>query len=196
MFDNSWAKSKSEIYQFPYLEVLLLSYLLYQAEIIIANKALIFKKDIDSFTNKRRKYILNFDGKIRDVGSSISISESIVNVKINEQRAHLYKDLAMKKYARVTHRPTFEELFTELLRNRIQIENSEKLYKNLELKNSTKTPLNYQTHLQAIYTSRLFNFSKLPKPKNEENFERELEELTKSTSALSIVASKLHVPDF
>ncbi|RHZ83883.1 hypothetical protein Glove_87g131 [Diversispora epigaea] len=54
----------------------------------------------------------------------------------------------------------------------------------------------YQAHPQAIYTSQLLNFSKLPKPKNEENFERELEELTKSTSALSIVASKLHVPDF
>ncbi|RHZ83964.1 hypothetical protein Glove_86g77 [Diversispora epigaea] len=110
--------------------------------------------------------------------------------------------------ARVTHRPTFEELCCELSKYydddydenseiRIQIVNSEKLSKNLGLINSTiPTPLNYQTHPQAIYTSRLLNFSKLPKPKNEENFERELEELTKSTSALSIVASKLHVPDF
>ncbi|RHZ73037.1 hypothetical protein Glove_233g15 [Diversispora epigaea] len=110
--------------------------------------------------------------------------------------------------ARVTHRPTFEELFDELRKYRrdyshknseirIQIENSEKLSKNLGLINSTTTTrLNYQTHPQAIYTSRLLNFSKLPKPKNEENFERELEELTKSTSALSIFASKLHVPDF
>ncbi|RHZ82083.1 hypothetical protein Glove_114g77 [Diversispora epigaea] len=32
--------------------------------------------------------------------------------------------------------------------------------------------------------------------KNDENFEKELEELTKSTSALSIVASELYVPDF
>ncbi|RHZ84551.1 hypothetical protein Glove_79g73 [Diversispora epigaea] len=118
--------------------------------------------------------------------------------------------------ARVTHRPTFGELRDELwkywndryvylkegiINNDseivIQIENSEKLSKNLGLINSTTTtPLNYQTHPQAIYTSRLLNFSKLPKPKNEKNFERELEELTKSTSALSIAASKLHVPDF
>ncbi|RHZ85757.1 hypothetical protein Glove_60g91 [Diversispora epigaea] len=113
--------------------------------------------------------------------------------------------------AQVSHRPTFEELENELKKYsydyhndkdsefRIQIENSEKLSKNLGLINSTPTPLNYQTHPQAIYTSRLLNFSKLPKPKNEENFERKLEELTKSTSALSIgsiVASKLHVPDF
>ncbi|RHZ85744.1 hypothetical protein Glove_60g130 [Diversispora epigaea] len=110
--------------------------------------------------------------------------------------------------ARVTHRPTFEELFDELKKYRkdydnkdseirIQIENSEKLSKNLGLINSTTTtPLNYKTHPQAIYTSRLLNFSKLSKPKNEENFEKELEELTKSTSALSIIASKLHVPNF
>ncbi|RHZ87631.1 hypothetical protein Glove_33g29 [Diversispora epigaea] len=111
--------------------------------------------------------------------------------------------------ARVSHRPTFKELYNGLgkcyidyynnenAEIRIQIENSEKLSKNLRLKNSTTTTtLNYQTHPQAIYTSRLLNFSKLPKPKNEENFKRELEELTNSTSALSIVASKLHVPDF
>ncbi|RHZ85738.1 hypothetical protein Glove_60g122 [Diversispora epigaea] len=109
--------------------------------------------------------------------------------------------------ARVTRRPTSKELNHELNKywndyyNKnsefgIQIENSEKLSKNLGLINSTTTPLNYQTHPQAIYTSRLLNYSKLSKPKNEENFERELEELTNSTSALSIVASKLHVPDF
>ncbi|RHZ82327.1 hypothetical protein Glove_109g280 [Diversispora epigaea] len=111
--------------------------------------------------------------------------------------------------ARFSHRPTFEELRDEFKKYykdclhdknseiRIQIENSEKLSKNLGLTNSTTpTPLNHQTHSQAIYTSRLLNFSKLPKPGNEEKFERELEELTESTSALSIVASKLRVPDF
>ncbi|RHZ89484.1 hypothetical protein Glove_13g64 [Diversispora epigaea] len=60
---------------------------------------------------------------------------------------------------------------------------------------ATTTHNNNQTHPQAIYTSRL-NFLKLSKPKNEENFEKELEELTKSTSVSSAVASKLYVPDF
>ncbi|RHZ76072.1 hypothetical protein Glove_206g16 [Diversispora epigaea] len=106
--------------------------------------------------------------------------------------------------ARVTYRPTFKELSEELWKywsdyesyldeekNNdseivIQIENSKKLSKNLGLINSTATtPLNYQTHPQAIYTSRLLNYSKLPKPKNEENFERELEELTKSFSHIN-----------
>ncbi|RHZ78866.1 hypothetical protein Glove_155g92 [Diversispora epigaea] len=67
--------------------------------------------------------------------------------------------------ARVTHRPTFKELFDEL-----------KKYSNQESTNTTTTtttPLNYQTHPQAIYTSRLLNYLKLPKSKNEENFERE-----------------------
>ncbi|RHZ60315.1 hypothetical protein Glove_355g54 [Diversispora epigaea] len=104
--------------------------------------------------------------------------------------------------ARVTHRPTFSELCHELAkyyRNYFYYdnENSEKLSKNLGLTNSTTTtPMNYKTHPEAIYTSRLLNYSSLPKPKNDKNFEKELEELTKFTSALSVVASELYVPNF
>ncbi|RHZ73639.1 hypothetical protein Glove_230g80 [Diversispora epigaea] len=104
--------------------------------------------------------------------------------------------------ARVTHRPTFEELEDEFdkyrtdysyyyLRGRkdseigIQIKKTEEFLENQESTNTTTTtPLNYQTHPQAIYTSRLLNYSNLPKPKNEENFEKELEKLTKSMSDL------------
>ncbi|RHZ89376.1 hypothetical protein Glove_15g23 [Diversispora epigaea] len=61
---------------------------------------------------------------------------------------------------------------------------TEEFSENQESTNTAiTTPLNYQTHPQAIYTSR-FNFSNLTKPKNEENFERELEKLTKSMSNL------------
>ncbi|RHZ80118.1 hypothetical protein Glove_139g251 [Diversispora epigaea] len=106
--------------------------------------------------------------------------------------------------ARVTHRPTFKELSDELdkywsdynnyLRKGknkdskivIQIKKAEEFSANQESTNTTTTtPLNYQTHPQAIYTSRLLNYSKLPKPKNEENFERELGELTKSFSHIT-----------
>ncbi|RHZ78271.1 hypothetical protein Glove_166g121 [Diversispora epigaea] len=70
----------------------------------------------------------------------------------------------------------------------IQIKKAEEFSANQESTNktttTTPTPLNYQTHPQAIYTSRLLNYSNLPKPKNEENFERELEELTESMSLL------------
>ncbi|RHZ85403.1 hypothetical protein Glove_66g113 [Diversispora epigaea] len=109
--------------------------------------------------------------------------------------------------ARVTNKPTFKELYIELLKyywdydgylregkNKdseigIQIKKAEEFSANQELTNTTtttiKTPLNYQTHPQAIYTSRLLNYSKLPKPKNEENFERELEELVESFSHIN-----------
>ncbi|RHZ75000.1 hypothetical protein Glove_218g45 [Diversispora epigaea] len=105
--------------------------------------------------------------------------------------------------ARVTHRPTFKELEGELLKyyydykgyleegkNKdseigIQIKKAEEFSANQESTDTTTTtPLNYQTHPQAIYTSRLLNYSKLPKPKNEENFEKKLEELTESMSNL------------
>ncbi|RHZ62084.1 hypothetical protein Glove_344g41 [Diversispora epigaea] len=99
--------------------------------------------------------------------------------------------------ARVTHRPTFKELSKELQKyywdyrkNKnnneiaIQIEKSEILSKNLGSTNSTiPTPMNYKTHPEAIYTSRLLNYSSLPKPKNDENFKNEL----KSISALKAI---------
>ncbi|RHZ44050.1 hypothetical protein Glove_768g6 [Diversispora epigaea] len=108
--------------------------------------------------------------------------------------------------ARVKHRPTFKELWNELSKyyldyrdyfygkNKdkeigIQIKKTEEFSENQESTNTTNTTtttsLNYQTHPQAIYTSRLLNYSKLPKPKNEVNFERELEELTKSFSHIN-----------
>ncbi|RHZ79958.1 hypothetical protein Glove_139g362 [Diversispora epigaea] len=96
--------------------------------------------------------------------------------------------------ARITCRPTFEELWKELDkyyydykrykngndRIAIQIKEAEEFSKNQET--TTTTPSNYKTHPRAIYTSRLFDFSNLPKPMNEENFEKELEELTESFS--------------
>ncbi|RHZ89587.1 hypothetical protein Glove_13g125 [Diversispora epigaea] len=105
--------------------------------------------------------------------------------------------------ARVTHRPTFKEVRDELWKYKneyedylywgknkdseigIQIKKAEEFSANQESTNTkitTTIPLNYQTHPQAIYTSRLLNYSNLPKPKNEQNFERELDELTKSIS--------------
>ncbi|RHZ69612.1 hypothetical protein Glove_281g55 [Diversispora epigaea] len=97
--------------------------------------------------------------------------------------------------ARPTHRPTFEELNKELWKYfsdyyendyknsneiTIQIKEAEEFSKNQTTITTTTTPTNYKTHPQAIYTSRLLNFSNLPKPKNDENFEKKLEELTES----------------
>ncbi|RHZ45927.1 hypothetical protein Glove_642g32 [Diversispora epigaea] len=123
--------------------------------------------------------------------------------------------------ARVAQRPTSKELRKELTKYRndyreneyknnneitIQINNAKKFSKNkpkerfwklIRGNSTTITPLNYQTHPEAIYTSRLLNYSSLPKPKNEKHFEKEFEELIKSTSALSVVASgsiNMHAP--
>ncbi|RHZ73751.1 hypothetical protein Glove_229g83 [Diversispora epigaea] len=115
--------------------------------------------------------------------------------------------------ARIPHRPTSEELrnelkkynndyFPPLLNNNkkkdseivVQIKKAEEISANQEsTETTTTTPLNYQTHPQAIYTSRLLNYSNLPKPKNEKNFERELEELTRSMSNLCPSNSDLFI---
>ncbi|RHZ79100.1 hypothetical protein Glove_151g147 [Diversispora epigaea] len=91
--------------------------------------------------------------------------------------------------ARITHRPTFEELNKELdkyledyCKNgfdnsneiTIQIKEAEEFSKNKTTTDTTiTTPVNYKSR-------RLLNFSNLPNPKNEENFEKKLEELTES----------------
>ncbi|RHZ83340.1 hypothetical protein Glove_97g102 [Diversispora epigaea] len=92
--------------------------------------------------------------------------------------------------ARITHRPTFDELHEKFKKYysdyknfdnnneiTIQIKKSEEPSKNLTI---PTTPTNYKTHPQAIYTSRLFSFSNLPKPINEINYGKKLEEITKS----------------
>ncbi|RHZ88806.1 hypothetical protein Glove_21g162 [Diversispora epigaea] len=107
--------------------------------------------------------------------------------------------------ARVTHRPTFKELYKELAKYHrdywennyqnvneitIQIDNAKNFPKYLPNTTTTINPYNYKTHPEAIYTSRLLNYSGLSNPKNDENFEKKLEEITKSTSVLSVVASE------
>ncbi|CAG8792978.1 11365_t:CDS:1, partial [Dentiscutata erythropus] len=97
--------------------------------------------------------------------------------------------------ARITHRPTFDELSVELDKYwmnykkngfdnnneiSIQIKEAEEFSKNQITDATAATSVNYITHPLAIYTSRLLNFSNLPKPKNEEKFEKKLAELTES----------------
>ncbi|RHZ83286.1 hypothetical protein Glove_97g82 [Diversispora epigaea] len=113
--------------------------------------------------------------------------------KIPSHTPKLITQIIMRCWdARTTHRPTFKELREELdkyysnYKNdsgeiTIQIKKAENFSKNQTTTDTTTTtPANYKTHPQAIYVSRLLDFSNLPKPKNEENFEKKLEELTKS----------------
>ncbi|RHZ75569.1 hypothetical protein Glove_212g132 [Diversispora epigaea] len=115
--------------------------------------------------------------------------------------------------ARITHRPTFDELDKELYKYwmdyrknnfdnnneiTIQIKEAEEFSKNQTTSGAT-TPTNYKTHPQAIYTSRFLDFSNSSKPKNDENFEKKLEELTESfyqinAEELGIPSSTIQIP--
>ncbi|RHZ87853.1 hypothetical protein Glove_29g194 [Diversispora epigaea] len=66
----------------------------------------------------------------------------------------------------------------------IQIDNLIKFYKPNKYNNYRSL----LKHPEAIYTSRFLDYSSLPKPKNDENFEKELEGLPKLTSALTKIA--------
>ncbi|RHZ69557.1 hypothetical protein Glove_283g148 [Diversispora epigaea] len=114
--------------------------------------------------------------------------------------------------AQVTQRPTFEKLNQELYKYHkdykendfknnneitIQIENAVKFSRSPSPNTTTLTPINYKTHPEAIFISRLLNCPSLKNDENDENdenFEKELKELSKPISVLSIVASELDVP--
>ncbi|RHZ43520.1 hypothetical protein Glove_1033g16 [Diversispora epigaea] len=92
--------------------------------------------------------------------------------------------------ARITYRPTFYELREELNKyRRDYLENNFENNKKLQFKlmvSKNKSKGDYRAHPEVIYTSRLLNYSNLQKCKNKENFEKELEEITKSISVLSV----------
>ncbi|RIA90831.1 hypothetical protein C1645_822823, partial [Glomus cerebriforme] len=91
----------------------------------------------------------------------------------------LLADLITKCWdAKAENRPTAKELYQiikKLCEERFnedseiysQIEECEKIRENkLKDKSSEDKPKDIQTHPQAIYTSRLFNFKDLPEPVN------------------------------
>jgi hypothetical protein len=99
--------------------------------------------------------------------------------KISEDTPKLLADLITKCWdAKAENRPTAGELFQILKKWYFEIdeENSEiysqakeydRIRKNKLRNTSSKSkPKNIQTHPQAIYTSRLFNFKNLPEPVN------------------------------
>ena len=100
--------------------------------------------------------------------------------KISEDTPKLLADLIMKCWdAKSDNRPTAKELYQmldkwwdyEIIDKNSelysQVEECEKIKEN-KLKNnpSENKSKNVQTHPQAIYTSRLFNFKNLPEPVN------------------------------
>ena len=51
-----------------------------------------------------------------------------------------------------------------------QIKEAEKINNNSPTSNIPSTSLSYETHSEAIYTSRLLNFNNLPEPKNSDDY--------------------------
>ncbi|RHZ69926.1 hypothetical protein Glove_276g61 [Diversispora epigaea] len=153
--------------------------------------------DVYSFAIVAYEIITGFQ-PYSDVAHDVELALKICNglrPRIPFHTPKLITQMIMRCWdARITHRPTFKELYKELdkyfndyLKRTsaiiIQIKEAEEFSKNQETNvSSTTTPLNYKTHPQAIYTSRLLNFSNLPKPVNEQNFEKKLEVLTESFS--------------
>ena len=51
-----------------------------------------------------------------------------------------------------------------------QIQEADKINNNLTTGTVASTSLSYETHSEAIYTSRLLNFNNLPEPKNSNDY--------------------------
>ena len=59
-------------------------------------------------------------------------------------------------------------------------------------KSSNNTELTYETHPQAIYTSRLLNFNKLPEPKNADYVEYSGKLFNINYGTLLLICNKIH----
>jgi serine/threonine protein kinase len=96
--------------------------------------------------------------------------------KISEDTPKLLADLIMKCWdAKAENRPSAKELYQTFNKLTYGSEEYIEFYIQLgkydeiridKLKNKLDKPKNIQTHPQAIYTSRLLNFSNLPEPVN------------------------------
>ncbi|GBC08652.1 hypothetical protein RclHR1_00830003 [Rhizophagus clarus] len=79
-----------------------------------------------------------------------------------------------------------------------QINEAEEINNNLST-NSTilSTNLSYETHSEAIYTSRLFKFNDLPEPKNSDDFYKHYDNITSTefSESLQIDVSQLKMSD-
>jgi hypothetical protein len=61
-----------------------------------------------------------------------------------------------------------------------QIKEADEINKSLSISNipSTSLGLSYETHSEAIYTSRLLDFDNLPEPKNSDDYYERYDNIT------------------
>ncbi|RIA80353.1 kinase-like domain-containing protein [Glomus cerebriforme] len=83
---------------------------------------------------------------------------------------------------------------TELLK---QIKEADKINNNNIQINIPSTCLSYETHSEAIYTSRLLNFNNLPEPKNSDDYYKQYDNIisTEYSENLQIDISQLKIND-
>ncbi|GBB84956.1 hypothetical protein RclHR1_11540006 [Rhizophagus clarus] len=76
-----------------------------------------------------------------------------------------------------------------------QIKEAEEINNNLLTSNIPSTSLSYETHAEAIYTSRLLNFNDLPEPKNSDDYYEQEDNLIsmKYSESLQIDVSQLKI---
>ncbi|RIA80188.1 kinase-like domain-containing protein [Glomus cerebriforme] len=108
------------------------------------------------------------------------------NIKVPQLVVHLIKRCLD---ANPLDRPTVNEIleilhqwYEEFSRSektelKKQIEEADKFNDKLQTCNTSLTSLSYETHSEAIYTSRLLNFNNLPEPKNSDDYYKQCDNI-------------------
>ncbi|RIA86097.1 kinase-like domain-containing protein [Glomus cerebriforme] len=86
------------------------------------------------------------------------------NIEVPHAFVHLIKSCLD---ANPLNRPTAKQIRDKLLPWHSEIEELNNLQSNYSI---SSTSLSYETHSEAIYTSRLLKFNNLPKPKNSDDY--------------------------
>ncbi|RIA82697.1 kinase-like domain-containing protein [Glomus cerebriforme] len=146
----------------------------YMAPEILRGKKYTEKSDVYSFgiiMNEIISIIPPFNDEPHDHYLALDICRG-KRPKIRDETPDFLKKLIQKCWDAIPeNRPTSEEVYREIdnVYNKflIQLEELPELTYNImpNTKSTTKTQL-YETHTQAIYTSRLLNLSNLPEPVN------------------------------
>ena len=135
--------------------------------IYISGKKYTQKSDVYSFgiiMNEIISIVPPFNNEPHDEHLALDICRG-KRPKIRKETPEFFKELIQKCWdANPENRPTSEDLYYIFeVDGYVELENLEEL--TYDFTESTNTKL-FETHPQAIYTSRLLNFSNLPEPVN------------------------------
>jgi serine/threonine protein kinase len=171
----------------------------YMAPEILRGKKYTQKSDVYSFgiiMNEIISIVPPFNNEPHDYHLALDICRG-KRPKIREETPEFLKELIQKCWdANPENRPTSSEVRVELgncINKKYEPEKLEEL--SYEFTESTDTKL-FETHPQAIYTSRLLNFSNLPEPVNCPNQEEFVSSRNGKFITLFILYYKLLIINF